>query len=137
MTVFILKENKHMSLPFEETLYMEYYMKLRLHNLSILPLILFTFGGVYSILKVKRMNNQLYNYIFLTRNEKKNNINSIYIIWLLVTGMNALACSIGSMILGYHFVNGFKAQYCTGFDFERTLKLKYLDQIKSYRDVDL
>mmetsp|Transcript_29527 Transcript_29527/g.26114 ORF Transcript_29527/g.26114 Transcript_29527/m.26114 type:complete len:98 (+) Transcript_29527:189-482(+) len=84
------------NLPYEETLYLEYYLRLRIYNMSILPFIISTIGAVGFVLKFMRFKTTQYNSLFLTVNNKRSTSNTLVFTTQLLLSMNAIAFTTSS-----------------------------------------
>ncbi|CAI2382316.1 unnamed protein product [Moneuplotes crassus] len=124
-------------LPFEESLYLEHYISQRLCNLALSPFLVCSLGAFLCLKRSVMLSRSQSNYLFLTINNRRRYFNTMNTFLLFMFVLNTLTLSLGACILGYQTWAGFKRRYAGGLDFERQLKLKYLEQIKLYRDVQL
>ena len=137
MTLYIQIGNNNLVLPYEESLYLEYYMKLKLYNLSFIPFIFSSIAGGILIFKIRRVAQSQSLKMFLFTNHRRQTMNILQSMKILTLVLNGFALTVSACLFGYQCVNGFKAKFMIGFDFERSLKLKYLEEIKLYRDLKL
>ena len=125
------------NMPYEETLYIEHYMRLKLSGVMIGPFLFSTALSWGLFLLLTKRRKSIYNKLFIACNQSKSfaNILNVFSLFLIVANLaSTISCSC--LLSGFMY-KGIKLKYFNIFDFERNLKLKYLNQIRLYRELRL